>query len=343
MKIVMPLDKDNVRNRRLTDETDGGSFLKAILGDGRIRFSTNTGMIKARFGFGMPASPLIQASFWAFSQHLPLRLEPGHFWTTIIQEVATMVKLDPERFAALFNGDPNNKKKVIVRCDELFGDDSAWPLAIGRFRSALAVETDTELVEGFFPHFTTDDETHELAYLVSVMDAASPYFDFEVHTLCGIPEIHLDGTHADWLSLYERIEWLEKNFGQNVYFDRIKARVRQIADQVGRNTPDIAMWRSFFKYRQRSGGALANGWLTDFYAYVYGKNGPQFKAEVAGDGRYDGYSLNEFPSGMSVVPFIWQVMDSRYPMRFFAGLTGMEMQNGVLTPLIGYGVIEGEK
>ena len=192
-------------------------------------------------------------------------------------------------------------------------------------------------------HFTTDDETHELAYLVSVMDAASPFFDFEVHTMCGIPEIHLDGTHADWLSLYDRIEWLEKNFGKNVYFDRIKARVGMIAKQVGENKPDIAMWRSFFKYRERSGGALANGWLTDFYAYAHTKEGPRFKSEVAGDDEYDGYSLNEFPSGMSIVPFVWQVMDSRYPMRFFAGLTGMEMQGGILSPLIGYGVIEGEK
>ncbi len=336
MKIV--LGTNGSPGYRYVSPMSGENFLSSILGKGRIRYQTGTGMINT--GFDMPASPLIQAAFYAFSQHIPLRIEPAYFWTTIIQEVATMVKLNPSKFAGVFNGDPSNKRLVKVICDELYGgNDVAWPLAISRFQTELAKQTGSALIKGFYPHFSTDDETRKLAYLVSVMNAASPFFEYEVHTLCGIPEIYLEGTLEDWGRLYQRILWLETTFGKCGYFDGLKNLIDQIGRQVKQNSPDIEFWISMFKYRQESGGDLVTGWIADLYAHAYTSTGPVLKTERTSWG----YSLNAFPSGMSVVPFIWQVLDQRYPMRVFAGLTGIKLENGVLVPTIGYGVIEGDK
>lgn len=315
----------------------GDNFLVSVLGKGKIRYQVGTEMMNT--GFRMPASPLIQAAFLAFAEHHPLRIEPAYFWTTIIQEVATMVKLDPRRFASIFNGDPDNKRVVKVICDELYGNDSAWPLAIGRFREALTAETSKELIEGFFPHFSEDDQTRELAYLVSVMDAASPFFKYEVHTRCGIPEIYLEGNVADWSKLYSRVLWLEKTFGACRYFDKLKSLIDKIGRQVATGKVDIEFWESLFKYEMESSGEKVTGWIADLYAHIYTATGPVVKTS---DSRF-GYSLNAFPSGMSVVPFVWVYLEERLPMRFFAGLTGIKMENGVLVPQIGYGVIEGSK
>lgn len=316
----------------------GDNFLTCVLGTNRIRYAVGAEMINT--GFTMPASPLIQATFYAFSQHIPLHLEPAYFWMTIVQEVATMVKQDPSRFASVFNGNPHNKRLVKVICDELWGNDSAWPIAIGRFREELAKETGPAVVEGFFPHFSGDDETRELAYLVSVMDAASPFYKYEVHTRCGIPEIDLGGSLEDWGKLWRKIVWLEETFGMCEYFSAVKAIVNQIGRQVKNNLPDRSFWESIFKYENESGGEKVNGWITSLYAFSNSSQGPILKENW---GQYQRYSINVFPSGMSVVPFIWQVMEERIPMRFFAGLTGLQSVNGYLTPTIGYGVIEGEK
>lgn len=321
----------------MDSQMSGGNFLTCVLGKNRIRYSVGTEMVNT--GFNMPASPLIQATFYAFSQHIPLHLEPAYFWTTIIQEVATMVKLNPDRFAQVFNGDPSNKRLVKVICDELWGNDAAWPIAIVRFREELAKETGPAVVEGFFPHFSDDDETRELAYLVSVMDAASPFFKYEVHTRCGIPAIDLGGTVEDWGKLWRKIGWLERIFGQHPYFAAVKDLVDIIGGQVKSGIPDRLFWESIFKYQNESGGEMVNGWITNLYAFRNSSQGPVLKDKWS---RHQMFSINVFPSGMSVVPFIWQVNEDRYPMRFFAGLTGLTMAGGYLTPTIGYGVIEGE-
>ncbi|EKD53379.1 MAG: hypothetical protein ACD_61C00054G0006 [uncultured bacterium] len=334
MKIV--LGTKGSRGYHYDSPMSGENFLSGVLGKGNVRYQVGTEMINT--GFDMPASPLIQALFYAFSQHFPIKIEPAFFWTTIIQEVATMVKQNPTRFASVFHGDPNDKRLVKVICDELYGNDEAWPLAIGRFRTELAKETGPALVEGFFPNFSSDDETRELAYLVSAMDAASPFFKYEVHTRCGIPEIQLEGTLEDWSKLYGRILWLEFTFGKCEYFDGLKKLIDRIGRQVKVNQPDVEFWMSMFKYHQQSGGDRVTGWIADLYAHTYTQNGAVLKTKKD---EY-GYSLNAFPSGLSVVPFIWQVIEKRFPMRFFAGLTGIKMEGGVLVPTIGYGVIEGD-
>jgi len=314
----------------------GEGFLRSILGPGNIRHAVNIKMLES--GFEMPASPLLQAAFWAFSQHRPLRIEPSYIWVTVIQELATLTKMNPEQFAKVFNGDPANKRTVKVRCDNLLLSDDDWGLAIGLFRAALAEETGASLVEGFFPGFSTDDETRKLAYLVSAMDAASPYFKYEVWSMCGISEIHLEGTVEDWRSLYERIMWLEATFGQNVYFTRVKSIVDKIGRQVHRGQPDKDFWMSMFKYKSESLGDFISGWIADLYAHEYTENGPVFKEGVS----RGGYGIDTFPSGLSVVPFIWvRYGTEQTPMRFFAGFTGLDEVDGVLQPLIGYGVIEG--
>ncbi len=333
MKITIP-----IRGSRgdLSDKKVSVRNFETVLGKGKIRFQMNTETVEEYYGPSM--SPFVSASMMAFTEHLPLRIEPAHFWVTIIQEVATMVKQNPKKYAHVFNGDPDHKKILKVICDELANGDQHWPLAIGRFRSALCAETGVELVEGFFPNFSTDDPTRELVYLVSAMDAASPYFEYEVHTRCGIPEIQLEGTLEDWSSLYKRLVWLEATFGRNVYFDRVKKIIDRIGQQVKSGQPDINFWSSFFKYQMESGGDKVTGWITDLYAYIYTEGGPVFK-----DLETREYGSNEFPSGLSVVPFTWVLLGDRFPMRFFSGFTGVRVVDEAVCANIGYGVIEGEK
>lgn len=334
MRIVIPIrkEKGNIERYSLTDKN-----FSSTLGKGKIRFLKSEKVVKTFYATDMGVSPLVASALMAFQSHLPLRIEPAHFWVTILQEVAMMVKQNPRKYAHVFKGDPDNKEVVKVICDELASGDEHWPLAIERFRGALSEKTGAELVEGFFPHFSDDDATREIAYLVSVMDAASPYYSYEVHTRCGIPEVDLAGTIEDWRSLYRRIQWLQTTFGDNGYFRSILEIVNRIGQQVYIGTPDIDWWKSYFKYNERSGGDSVTGWITDLYAFNYTPQGPAYK-----DGAHIDHQSNAFPSGLSVVPFVWVLYEERLPMRFFSGLTGFSVKDGALNPDIGYGVIEGE-
>lgn len=330
----MIIQVSDVEPRELRIYDDKGKFLKHIIGSSPIRYQVNTEMIST--GFLAYASPFLQAVHKAFAEHLSLRIEPANFWVTILQEVATMVKLNPEKFASVFSGDPLNKKTIKVRCDQLLSSDSHWPEAIQMFRAALAVETGTELVEGFFPHFSSDDFDREIVYLVSAMDAASPFYKYEVHSLCGIPEIDLQGTVDDWRSLFHRMEWLENTFGACEYFTRVKFIVGEIGAQVYSGKPDVDFWKNMYKHDEMSGNTEVSGWITNLYAHVVTENGSAPKTNWGKP-----LEFNEFPSGISVVPFVWVVMDEPHPMRFFSGFTGIKVENGFLVPQIGYGVVTG--
>ena len=107
MKITIP-----IRGSRgdLSDKKVSVRNFETVLGKGKIRFQMNTETVEEYYGPSM--SPFVSASMMAFTEHLPLRIEPAHFWVTIIQEVATMVKQNPKKYAHVFNGDPDHKNKV---------------------------------------------------------------------------------------------------------------------------------------------------------------------------------------------------------------------------------------
>jgi hypothetical protein len=52
-----------------------------------------------------------------------------------------------------------------------------------------------ELVEC---NFSTSGPVELTASQVALMDAMSPYFDYEIMAICGIPEVTLTGTVEDW-------------------------------------------------------------------------------------------------------------------------------------------------
>ena len=54
------------------------------------------------------------------------------------------------------------------------------------------------------PSFTTTGPVERAAAQLVIMDAFKEYFSYTLHTLCGIPEITLEGTMSDWIALKEK-------------------------------------------------------------------------------------------------------------------------------------------
>jgi hypothetical protein len=290
----------------------------------------------------------IQAIHQAFAAHVPLSLTPDFLWYMVVHEVAEHVRQNPDRYAGIFTDRPESKQAIVVRDDSLRRDaPSDWRRAIELVRDPLRARISDYSMDLFLPQFSTTTEEAETALLVALMDVVSPFYEFEWHSLCGIPQIRLEGEAADWRSLHFRAGQLAREFdGLSGYFADLLPVLQTIAETAVGTTPDEEFWRSIYKHDDNSGGPYVSGWITAFFAYLRTEHGPvlgdPFDWRSLMSHSLGGYTTNMFPSHVSTIPFGWDYVGTRYNMVFAAGVTGVDFDDDTfLAPRLGFAVIEG--
>jgi hypothetical protein len=340
----------------LISQTDNQAYLGAVLGTPKryhylsrrsvnIVQSTdrNHGRYRNHADYCIPTTSLgIQVIHQAFAAHVPLSLSPDLLWYMIVHEVAEHVRQNSGLYANLFTDDPANKQLIEVRDDSLSYDrPSDWLSAIDLFREPLRKQLTEQTVDLFLPDFTTTTIADEITLLVALMDVVSPYYDYQMATMCGIPQIRLEGDVSDWELLLSKIEKLAPPFtGLTGYFIDLVNVLRKIVATVAHpNNINVNFWRSIYKYMNASGGPRVTGWISAFFAHVQTKNGPQLKQKF--DWRRQSFSTNEYPSHLSQVPFIWDCLGRKIPMTIAAGVIGVDfVDDTFLAPKLGFVVAE---
>lgn len=298
--------------------------------------------------FGVATVSLgIQAIHQAFAAHVPLSLTPDVLWYLIVHEVAEHVRQHPGRYARTFTRAAEGQQTIVIRDDRLSEDDpSCWPQSIGLVRDPLRAGMGEYSMELFLPRFSTTTEEAEIALLIALMDVASPYYRYDWYTACGIPQIRLEGTAADWQSLYFRADLLAREFaGLSGYFTDLLPVLQVIAETAAGTTPDENFWRSIYKHSNISGGMLVTGWITAFLAHLRKPDGFLLKDEFDWSSQmsnpWGGYKTNWFPSHISGVPFVWDDDGTRHDMTLAAGITGVDFDDDTfLAPRLGFAVTE---
>lgn len=110
-----------------------------------------------------------------------------------------------------------------------------------------------------------------MASEVVLLDAMSPYFDFRMTCICGIPRITLTGTPADWYAIRARIDVLAE-------LDLVSwcASLAPIADQLAvaaEGRPDVEFFRRIYKPREAYGWDRVTGWIARLYPYLRSERG----------------------------------------------------------------------
>jgi hypothetical protein len=292
-------------------------------------------------------SLLVQSVHGSFAGHIPLSLRPDTIWYAIVHEVGVHVKQNSEQYAGLFTDTPGVQQTIEVRHDGLRYDaPSPWNEAIPLFYGQLEERIGTDKCELFVPKFTTTTVEDKVSTIVALMDVVSPYFKYEVHTMCHIPQVNLEGTAEDWRSLHDRTAQLRTMFdGLDGYFADLLDVLQEIANTAAGGTVDNEFWGSLYKFNEQSGGQYVTGWINALFAHVQTPQGLKPKDSYGWQSSmrrgYGGYSLNEFPAHVSVVPFLWKYFGQSIPMTFFAGITGVDYaEDTFLQPRLGYGVAE---
>lgn len=299
-----------------------------------------------------PQNLLVHLADTAFAHHHPLVLSPDDLWLCLAQGFAKHVNENAEALRDRFV-QHRGQLTLVVRRDEFVkgSPDNDWPGCFAEISSQIAshVGKKRDLVVA---DFSTTGPVEQAASEIVLMSTMQRYFKYEVHSLCGIPEITLLGTTEDYRSIRRRAEafteldlaWWTKPL--------LPVLDQFIAASQGR--VDREFWQSFYKLKSASGGPYASGWINTLFPYL---NVETYRDGVSGhavqrnldmsrwaDGLNSpmggGPKLGDFPVGIAMAPFLWKYLGHDFPMELLAGFTGVSQdpETLALRPAIGWAV-----
>jgi hypothetical protein len=297
--------------------------------------------------------PLIAALHAGFASHRPVCLSPDIIWLTLTQGLAHHVNAHAEELRHQFVRH-EGKLQIAVRRDDFVkgSPENPWPEVFAEFSAAIQGHIgdahDLVVVD-----FSTTGPVERAASEVVLLDAMQAFFDYEVHTRCGIPALTLEGTAEDWRSIARRVEAFAR-YGLGWWVERLRPILEQFVAAVGGEV-DRGFWESIYKWQgsRGSGSPHVSGWVIDLFPYL---NNPEAKyARLRGDsggpplcrnswlgvreGRH-GPGRDGFPGLPSRAPFRWRYFDQVFEMEFVGGLIGVRQDAGTLClrPEIGWAV-----
>lgn len=278
---------------------------------------------------------------FAFDYHFPFTLSPDMLWLLICQGTATHINQDPEKYRSRLV-DFSGKQDIEIRRDDFMYDQpNPWHEVITEFSEAVNKKLKSEWLQTFRPGFSTSGANETAACEITFLDSLSAFFKLTMYSLCGIPEIHLEGKKADWELCLAKLDRLNE-FDLDWWTAQLKKHITIIIDSYDHPDAHHDFWNSMFKLNQRSGGPFISGWITEFFPYL--KHPEKNKGFVKNEFGNDHLTFESFPASMSSVPFNWiiELPYTRYKMDLASGFIGMSQnkRSFALRPEIGWAVYD---
>jgi hypothetical protein len=321
-----------------------GSVL-AFGGDGEKRMLKST--------VDCPA-PLLGAIHVAFAQHRPLVLSPDAVWLTILSGVAQHVKLNAEALRPRLVRHQRKRELRVTLTESLELNPVAIRDAVAGFRSAIAREIGQGPAALLTCDFSTTSDVERTASEILLMDTYSPYFDFSVACVCGIPELTLLGEAGDWREMRERVDVLaELDLGW--WTSSLAPILEKLVDAI-EGRPDAKFFRDIYKPQDAYGGEIIFGWSARLYPYVasggrFEKRNPLLELPLnyrppkreKTSPWYSGVGIRtgDVPAGLGtcIVKVDDAMTERHYSLELRGGLVGVEVDgDGRLAPCAGWTV-----
>jgi len=304
--------------------------------------------------------PVIAAIHLAFNDHRPLVLSPDMFWLLIAQGLANHVNANSEELRSRFI-EHSGKVEIAFRRDDFIksSPDNPWPEVLSEFSREIRGYIGEATHDLLLPDFSTTGVVERAAAEVVLLDAMQSFFRFFMRSMCGIPQIRLEGTPADWERLAERTKGIGQ-FGLS-WWTEVLGPILDEFVAASRGKANARFWRSIYKVDDSSGGPYITGWITAFFPYLkcqrteaLGMNpwllegGKRLQSLLSPEEEQyrrsfrDGPTTESFLVGLAGAPFQWDYFSRSIEMEFFGGFIGVRQDQATLElrPEIGWAVRE---
>lgn len=309
-----------------------------------------------------PKQGFFDAVHLAYNRHLPLVLSPDHLWLTIAQGFARHVSLNakelyPQLVHPQFIEDKGDTA-LAVRRDEFVKGKSTndWVGVFEEFSQQIRARTVPKTYERLICDFSTTGVLEKAVSNLTLMDTMSSYFTYEVHTLCGIPKIVLEGTSEDWRKLRAKASMLAE-YGLGWWTEKLLPVLDRFVSAIEGDI-NVSWWQELYKVLGGSGGPRFSGHIATLFPYLKFRNydhktetttdeyvgrnriAVESKAAQAAQGAsirpptdpWRTTSTASIPSGFVTVPFVWRFVDRTFNMQFIGGLVGVTQDATGVSP-----------
>ena len=291
--------------------------------------------------------PFMNAMHTAYAKHYPMTISPDMIWLLIAQGFATHINQNGEEMRDYFV-DFDGKKNLDIRRDYFVkgGKDNDWEGAFTEWSHKIEENTGPELLNLVSAEFSTTGIVEKAAFEITLMDAMKSYFTYSMTTMCGIPEITLEGSVDDWRLIEEKAQALAK-YDLDWWIDGLMPILKEFT-KAAKGKSDREFWQSIYKWNSvGSGNPYITGWILNFFPYMdyYGEV-KQFigNPKINPSGRLTA-ETDIFMSGMSQADFNWNYYGRFFKMEILAGFMGYEQDKETLSlkPVIGWAVLDKQQ
>jgi hypothetical protein len=286
--------------------------------------------------------------YHAYSEHIPLSLRPDDCWIAILVNLGRYVQNHAEGVRHFFV-DHQGQKDLVVKVDSPYLEHTTeehWEGFVEKMITEVKSRTKDGIVSWMSPDFTTTTNKDRMVANLAIMSTVRKYFTFGFELSCGLSQVTLEGTTADWEKLYEKASKLsELHVDQldqwvSVLLPVLKEFVNTCQGQVNED-----FWQRICTSQRRGSGSQQSlrGWFLVFSAFdedgKYLLNPSQVIRET---GVYGSIDDDEIPDCSVSVNATVDDHGHQYRVVFFGGvlLTRFDGQKNSVSPQVGWIMIE---
>lgn len=262
-----------------------------------------------------------------WGRHHEAMISPDMVWYSILCEMASLIKEDPEQWRDLFT-DSEGKKELLVLAKE-YTEEGVPILNMRLFYGALS-ENVPGGIEKYLIPFSTTDSLGSFAQQAAFMDAVSPFYNYSMY-LCGIPGVIVSGVEEDWDRMEESCVFLQEQMSRNEEASTWAGTALEVIRKFkGAFTDQGSVdWEKMFYLKMCGSGSqyTVHGWLTELYRKI-----PEYALQ------------DNFSSHVSEVKYTMQYPTGKVPFVCKVGLFhSVLMPDNVLVPSFGYVICDGKE
>jgi len=289
----------------------------------------------------------ITSALDSWSNHYPFRFKPEHIWLLILQAVAIHVDQNAEKLRAKYVNHKGKMTLTVRRDDFVMGSDkNDWEGVIEEFVDQIDANTVKDTATLFDCDFSKSSLMDKICTKVTIMDICKSYFNVRFMTLCGFPQITLDGHRADWVRLKQKTSLLlstkvDKQFGTE-WAKALIPLLDRFIDAFDGNI-DCLFWNSMIKRGAQSeriykAESYYTGWFNILFPFTKHSRRNVYCVPYSMDrayveqaltlsrcvdkGQEAGGKVDDYPSGLATAPVTWGYQGEEMKMAFIAGFVG---------------------
>lgn len=282
------------------------------------------------------ANALISAAVLAYNDHYPLTLRPDDIWLCIMQQLARYINHHAAALRDKFVSH-SDKQTLSVESSYLFAEIGRNPAVLQEFATKTAELIAPLLVNDFAefatPQFSTTTAADTQLYNFAMMTGMQSYFNYELHFRCGLSQITLEGTRADWQLLADRIAaFAQFDIADLTRWSGVLAPIiaKFIAAFDGEH--DAEFWQKICQ--ENAGGShtpTVSGWIVAFDPFD-----TNCKWRLSDRGNFAYGAFTSFSSLVGDFPILINNNGDIHNCTMYSGVCGISERNGALCVSSGY-------